>query len=276
MIGLFFLLSFSKAVSCLAEMDSRNEKFMFIFEDSETAEDLAEGSSFYGIACESRITEEENLTEASADRQERAGLVVMKEMDSMSYPIIMDYFQNHDGKLEMDLLKWVQRAALLLFIGGTIILFLTAQGKEKGKRSKGICSGVLILIWLVYMKCIPGSFHFPAWAFPGKCSDFEGWKELGESIGKQMFSMRQYKSIEEVGQCSEAMYGALGFLLLSLALLFLYRFLCAKLPYEMLLHIALSVLAMGIYIFGSNPQMKGIIYFFPCYLLSGEITKSSL
>lgn len=248
-VGLFFLLAFSKMLQSYTNLTERNEKFLFIYEDMELLDSLTEQSQLYEINCE-------KLTPG-----ETAGVIAVREADNMSYLNIADYFRNHDGKIEVELIQWVLRLCIIVFVTGTGILLL------RGEKRK-LSAALIALIWFFYLKLIPGSLHFPKWALPMKWSDFEGWLELKNSLGRELFSMIEYQSIPDVGEYKAAVYGVLVFLPIVIFLMYLYYRCCTKLRHEYILHLMLSAAAVWFYISCANPEMKAMLYLFPCFALS--------
>lgn len=251
-LGLFFLLAFSRALVGYVDFADRSEKFLFIYEDPETAECLAQDSEKYGIVCSKEAP------------GETAELLSVREADSMSYLNVTDYFRAQDGKIETDLIKWLLRLCMAAFIVGLFCLLL------KGKS--GLQMGITLFIWFLYLRVLPGSLVLPRWALPSKWSDFEGWAALKDSIGRQLFSMVEYQDIPLVGECREAVSALFLFLPLAFLFLYLYDRCCKNLKHEYLLHLLLSAAAVWFYIRTGNPGIRVLLYFFPCYALSRNLT----
>lgn len=272
-IGLLFLLSFSKAIFSFAELNSREEKFLFIYNDLEQAENLIEKSALYDITCESWLPKEDSVSSRllSKKQQEMAGLITVREADAFSYPKIMNFFRDSNGKIELDLMKWLQRFCLVIFMAGMTGVLLAAQKKEGNRKVR---FGIVILVWVIFMRCIPGSFRFPVWALPKKWSDFAGWRNQGAEIGRQLLTMVNNQDIPIVKQCYTDIYEAAIFLLLSFILFWFYYKCCLKLHQDMALHVSLSIVALGLYIVCSNPDMKAVVYYFPCFAFSKKILES--
>lgn len=269
-IGLLFLISFSKVIFGFQELNHRDEKFLFVYKDCEISENLTKQSSIYEIDCESwQPTNRTLLAEDSnQNMQNAAGLVIVNEADSLSYQKIMNYFKDNDGEIDIGLIKWLLQIFMTVFLVGIVLILLRTSEKRGGKRCRIIYFSILILIWLLYKKSISGFSPFPVWVLPGKWSDFAGWKELGDSVGRQLFSMMLYKGIPAVGECYTAVYGVIAYLIISFFLLYLYNRCCAGLHQEGVLHLTLSIVALGFYLLCSNPDMKALIYFFPCFAFS--------
>lgn len=264
-IGFFFLLTFEGAVSSASGLRARDENFLFFYRDREAAERLADESIEDGISCGKYLPEAERDGNSG-----QAALLTVKEENAMKYPNIMDYFFGYDGKIETELMKWLQWFSMFVFVIGILLLFLWDYKPDNwGKRGKFCIAAVL---WWIFLTAVSGNVRFPAWKLPGRWADFEGWRRIKDDVAEQVLTMRIYKEIPEAAVYYEGICRAFGLLLLAFGLLFIYHRCCVKMKAAFAVHLCLTIVGLGLYIRLGNPDLKAVIWFFPCYAMTQYLT----
>lgn len=192
-------------------------------------------------------------------------IAMVKGIEALGYHETETLFLDSDFIIDVNLLKWIVYI-IIFFCFFCIMVFCFCQNKKRGYKKWFYL--VVMLIWFLYVRIFifASIGDFPVWSLPGKWSDINGWGKLGEEILKQISYVIHYKDYPVICRYYEGIIKSIFYLLLSLILVYLFFKSSLRLRHFFAVHIAITIIAFGVYIYCCDKGIKALIYFLPCFI----------
>lgn len=197
--------------------------------------------------------------------ESKTSMAMVKGIEALGYQETESLFLDSDFIMDINLLKWIVYG-IIFFCFLCITVFCLFQNKKWG--NKKWVYFVVMLIWLLYVRIFifANIEDFPVWSLPGKWSDIEGWGKLGEDVLKQISYVIHFKDYPIICKYYEGLIKSILYLLLSLIMVYLFFKSSLCLRHFWAVHMAVVIIAFGVYIYCSNKDIKALIYFLPCFM----------